>query len=62
MKAGWSLWSVELSAAAAPTLWITTSTRDLSAACKKAETFIRRTAKFREMEIRSVTNHGTIDA
>ncbi|TSA39547.1 hypothetical protein D4R30_00900 [archaeon] len=61
MKAGWHLWSVAL-AGRGVTLWITTVTRDLAAAQKKAESFMRRSAKFRGAEIRSIEHHGTIDA
>jgi hypothetical protein len=58
---GWCLWAIEVSGDA-PNLWILTKERDSTLASRKAATFMRRRAAYRNSEVKAITYRGTIDS
>ena len=59
--AGLHLWEIDL-VGNADTLWVTTRTRKISEATKKADAFLKKPGLYKDSVIKGVTHRGTIDA
>jgi len=62
VKAGWCLWLIGTAPSNGDKLWITTSTKDVALAFRKAKTFCRRHAPWRHRIPVSASYEGVIDA